>query len=213
MVSYFFSSRSPPAPRLIGCDVSFSSISSQKTDKAEKMTVLCPAGCAQTSGGVFGEAKVGFDPKSSICRAGIHAAEISNSFGGALELTHVVTPDDLLPGSISNSIRSLQSISKTNFIPIGFSKEPSKCGNENILEVDLEKVKTSSFLKAYLDSSDPEMTPVETVLNWKGVNAFSGGAFPWAPAIEDKNPWIQVRKMRKYCKQINSISEKLFEID
>jgi len=213
MVSYFFSSRSPPAPRLIGCDVSFSSISSQKTDKAEKMTVLCPAGCAQTSGGVFGEAKVGFDPKSSICRAGIHAAEISDSFGGALELTHVVTPDDLLPGSISNSIRSLQSISKTNFIPIGFSKEPSKCGNENILEVDLEKVKTSSFLKAYLDSSDPEMTPVETVLNWKGENAFSGGAFPWAPAIEDKNPWIQVRKMRKYSKQINSISEKLFEID
>ena len=73
------------------------------------MTVLCPAGCVKTSGGVFGEAKVGFDPRSSVCRAGIHAGEISDLFGGALELTHVATSDDLLPGSIANSIRSLQS--------------------------------------------------------------------------------------------------------
>ncbi|CAG5104553.1 Oidioi.mRNA.OKI2018_I69.chr1.g1329.t1.cds [Oikopleura dioica] len=199
-MSYFFSSRSPPGPRLIGCSVSFSSLSSKilqiESKNSRAFSVLCPAGCAGTDGGVFGDSKMGFDSKSSICRSGIHAGEISDRFGGILELRKVPAGSDdviIIPGSTLNSIKSLQTKnSKTNFIPIGFLKEPSKCGNKNILKVDLEKIKTSSFLKAFLDKSDPEMTPVETVLNWKGENAFSNGAFPWAPAIEDRKPWIQV---------------------
>lgn len=153
----------------------------------------CPADCIDIDHvPVIGGQYEQYGEKSSICRSAIHSGAITNGLGGVIRIEPQRSPLDLRESFSSIMSNSISSLDGPGGAAFQIRSQSTKLCAALPLAIGDEQVTSSSFLHKYIEPHVDGVEPVETMLNWVASHAVSKSASPWAPALDDVDPWIQI---------------------